>query len=145
MHQTLKKFGYPATLLKEFDHWFVLLRPSQATLGALVLIAKSDATSLAALPQAAFAELHACCTTIDATLRNFRSFDKLNYLALMMVDPQVHFHVIPRYANDQEFEGVVFKDPAWPGPPDLKSSTDIADEIRSKLQNALSLAFANST
>lgn len=145
MHQTLKKFGYPATLLKEFEHWSVVLRPSQATLGALVLIAKSDATSLAALPQAAFTELHTCCTSIDAALRQFRSFDKLNYLALMMVDPQVHFHVLPRYENEQEFEGVVFKDPAWPGPPDLKSSTAISDEIRNKLQRALSLAFANAT
>jgi diadenosine tetraphosphate (Ap4A) HIT family hydrolase len=143
MHQTLEKFGYPATLLREFEHWCVVLRPSQATLGALVLIAKSDATSIAALPQAAFAELHTCCTAIDTALRQFRYFDKLNYLALMMVDPQVHFHVLPRYASEQIFEGIIFKDSAWPGPPDLKSSTDISDPVRSKLQKALSLAFAN--
>lgn len=143
MHQTLEKFGYPATLLKEFEHWCVLLRPSQVTLGALVLIAKSDATSMATLPPMAFAELHACCTTIDSALRQFRSFDKLNYLALMMVDPQVHFHVLPRYAKDQEFDGISFKDAAWPGPPDLKSSTVISDTTRSTLQKALSLAFAN--
>jgi diadenosine tetraphosphate (Ap4A) HIT family hydrolase len=143
MHQTLEKFGYPATLLKEFDHWCVLLRPSQATLGALVLVAKSDATSMAALPAEAFDELHACCTSIDAALRQFRGFDKLNYLALMMVDPQVHFHVLPRYAQEQTFEGIVFNDPAWPGPPDLKSSTDISESVRGKLQRALINAFAN--
>lgn len=142
MNPTLEKFGYPATLLKEFDHWCVLQRPSQVTLGALVLVAKSSATSVAALPPAAFAELHACCTTIDTALQLFRNFDKLNYLALMMVDPQVHFHVLPRYSTDQIFEGVVFKDAAWPGPPDLKSSTDMPDEIRKHLFQALSLAFA---
>jgi diadenosine tetraphosphate (Ap4A) HIT family hydrolase len=143
MHHTLEKFGYPATLVKEFDHWCVLLRPSQVTLGALVLVSKSNATSLAALPQEAFAELHACCTSIDASLKKFRSFDKLNYLALMMVDPQVHFHVLPRYASAQEFEGIVFNDTAWPGPPDLKSVTALSHAIRNKLQGVLIHAFAN--
>lgn len=143
MHQTLEKFGYPATLLKEFDHWCVLLRPSQVTLGALVLVAKSDATSMATLPPEAFTELHACCSAIDQSIRRFRNFDKLNYLALMMVDPQVHFHVLPRYAQEQVFEGVVFTDSAWPGPPDLKSTAVITDTVRSKLQDALSAAFAN--
>jgi diadenosine tetraphosphate (Ap4A) HIT family hydrolase len=145
MHQTLEKFRYPATLLKEFDHWCVLLRPSQATLGALVLVAKSDVTSMAALPPEAFTELHACCTAIDNALRQLRAFDKLNYLALMMVDPQVHFHVLPRYAEEQVFEGIVFTDPAWPGPPDLKSSTDISEAVRGKLQEALIAAFAKSS
>ena len=143
MHQTLNKFGYPATLLREFEHWCVLLRPSQVTLGALVLVAKSDATSMAALPLEAFADLHNCCTCIDTALRQFRNFDKLNYLALMMVDPQVHFHVLPRYAKDQVFEGIVFKDLAWPGPPDLKTTIDISDTCRSTLHQALTLTFAN--
>lgn len=143
MHPTLEKFGHPATLLKEFDHWCVLLRPSQVTLGAMVLVAKSSATSMAALPPEAFVELHACCISIDHALRKFRKHDKLNYLALMMVDPQVHFHVLPRYAQEQIFEGIVFKDLAWPGPPDLKSTTEMSDLVRSKLQEALSAAFAN--
>ena len=33
-----------------------------------------------------------------------------NYLMLMMVDPHVHFHVIPRYAAPQRFEDVDFPD-----------------------------------
>lgn len=145
MHQTLEKFGYPATLLKDFKHWCVLLRPSQATLGALVLVSKSNATSLATLPVEAFAELHNCCNAIENALRQFRNFDKLNYLALMMVDPQVHFHVLPRYATEQLFEGVTFTDTAWPGPPDLKAATALTDATRNSLHQALSTAFANVT
>jgi diadenosine tetraphosphate (Ap4A) HIT family hydrolase len=144
MHETLKKFDYPATLLKEFEHWYVLLRPAQVTLGALVLVAKSDVTALAALPAPAFAELHLCCHAIDQALRKFRKFDKLNYLALMMVDPQVHFHVLPRYSQPQEFSGVSFYDTAWPGPPDLKAVTALSPETHTALQHALQLAFANS-
>ena len=33
---------------------------------------------------------------------------KINYLALMMVDPHVHFHVIPRYSGSRELEGATF-------------------------------------
>ena len=29
MNPTIEKFGYPATLLKEIEHWLVLLRPAQ--------------------------------------------------------------------------------------------------------------------
>ena len=42
MNATMKKFGYPDTLIKEYSHWAVLLRPQQATLGALVLVCKDE-------------------------------------------------------------------------------------------------------
>src|SRR3546814_16377511 len=45
MNATIQKFGHPATLIAEFDHWIVLLRPARPTLGALVLAAKSEATA----------------------------------------------------------------------------------------------------
>jgi hypothetical protein len=32
MNATIEKFGWPATLVAEFDHWVVLLRPAQPTL-----------------------------------------------------------------------------------------------------------------
>ena len=40
MNATLTKFGYPGTLLHESEHWCVLMRPQQVTLGALVLAAR---------------------------------------------------------------------------------------------------------
>ncbi len=39
MNETIQRFGYPATLVAEYEHWLVLLRPAQATLGSLVLAA----------------------------------------------------------------------------------------------------------
>ncbi len=57
MNQTITRFGYPATLVADYDHWVVLLRPEQPTLGSLVLAAKSEATAFADLPPPAFAEL----------------------------------------------------------------------------------------
>ena len=137
MNATLHKFGYPGTLLHEYRHWCVLLRPAQVTLGALVLAAKSEATSFAALPPEAFAELHGAITGIETALRAFKPFDRINYLMLMMVDPHVHFHVIPRYATAQAFADTAFTDAGWPGPPDLKTATAMTDEARALLLQAL--------
>lgn len=137
MNATLLKFGYPATLLKQYAHWCVLLRPAQATLGALVLGSVHEATSVAALPPEAFAELATVTAEIEAALKRFRPFDKINYLCLMMVDPHVHFHVLPRYAVSQEFAGQIFPDAGWPGMPDLKSVPNLPETVKSRLQAAM--------
>jgi diadenosine tetraphosphate (Ap4A) HIT family hydrolase len=141
MHQTLAKFGYPGTVLAEFSHWCVLLRPQQATLGALVIAAKSEATAFSTLPPEAFTELSGVIGATETALRAVCGYDKINYLMLMMVDPQVHFHVLPRYAGAKSFEGVSFTDPAWPGPPDLKHANDLDAGTRGKLMAALIAAF----
>lgn len=141
-HATLAKFGYPATLLKELEHWCILLRPAQATLGAVVLCSRHEATALADLPPAAFAEMHTAVSLIETRLKAFRPFRKINYLALMMVDPQVHFHVLPRYAEAQTFEGISFPDPGWPALPDLKQAPDVPENVQKKLHAALVDLFA---
>lgn len=145
MHATLRKFGYPDTLLHESEHWCVLLRPQQVTLAALVLCAKSEAGSFSTLPAAAFAELAPVTSVIESSLRRLRAFDKINYLALMMVDPHVHFHVLPRYARPQDFGGVSFADGGWPGVPDLKQATEMSQELRSSLHAELVDAFRNAS
>src|SRR4029450_3676317 len=108
MNETIKKFGYPATLIKEFEHWLILLRPAQPTLGSLVLAAKSDATAYSELPRAAFAEQADAVAAIERSLGNFCAYERINYLMLMMVDPHVHFHVIPRYSGPREWNGIEF-------------------------------------
>ena len=50
INDTIRRFGYPDTLLADFDHWVVLLRPAQPTLGSLILAAKGDATAFGDLP-----------------------------------------------------------------------------------------------
>ncbi len=118
-HQTLKTFGYPQTLVHEYQHWCVLLRPAQVTLGSLVMICKEDVTQVSEISAAAFAEMKQVTTDIETNLNNFRKWDKINYLGLMMVDPQVHFHVIPRYGADQVFEATRYVDSGWPAVPQL--------------------------
>ena len=119
VNETMRKFGYPRTTLIETPHWVVLARPQQPTLGALVLAAKSDATAFGDLSAAAHAELKVATAAIEAALAGAVAYQKLNYLMLMMVDPHVHFHVIPRYEGGRSGGGLTRDDAAWPGPPNL--------------------------
>jgi len=128
MNDTIAKFGYPASLVREYGSWVVLLRPQQATLGSLVLAHKSAATSAAELDVAAWAELATITAELEATLRGLFGMDKINYLMLMMVDREVHYHVIPRYAEARSQLGVSFADPGWPKTPDLAFATDLTPE-----------------
>ena len=118
-NQTIARFGHPATLVREYEHWLVLLRPSQVTAGSLILSAKSDATAYGALPVAAFTEQALAIAEIEATLRRAVDCERINYLMLMMVDPHVHFHVIPRYAGERTAAGFTIADAGWPKTPDL--------------------------
>jgi diadenosine tetraphosphate (Ap4A) HIT family hydrolase len=122
INPTIEKFGYPDSLLREYDHWLVLLRPAQVTAGSLVLAAKSDATAFGDLRAEAFAELAVAIAEIEATLRRAVDYERINYLMLMMVDPHVHFHIIPRYQGSRRLAGVAIADQGWPGPPDLQSA-----------------------
>ncbi len=144
MNATLKKFGYPENLVRDYRHWCVLLRGAQATLGALVLCAKGEALAFSELSPEAFGELPAIIRDIEQGLKAFRPYDRINYLMLMMVDPHVHFHVLPRYQAAQEFEGRRFADAGWPGPPDLKTATEIPNEVRRRLLNAVQLNWPRS-
>jgi diadenosine tetraphosphate (Ap4A) HIT family hydrolase len=131
MNQTIEKFGYPATLLKELEHWVILLRPAQVTLGSLVLAAKSDATAYGKLSREAFVEQAEAVALIERTLAGFCQYERINYLMLMMVDPNVHFHVIPRYSEPRSWNGVEFADAGWPGPPQLGNFVQLTgDQIR---------------
>jgi diadenosine tetraphosphate (Ap4A) HIT family hydrolase len=119
VNETIVKFGWPASLIAEFAHWVVLLRPAQPTLGSLVLAAKSDATAFGDLPAEAHAELKTVTGAIEAALRAAVGYQKINYLMLMMVDPHVHFHVLPRYEGERSGGGLTVRDAGWPGQPDL--------------------------
>ncbi|RIX31544.1 HIT family protein [Sphingomonas edaphi] len=138
-NETMAKFGYPNTLVREYEHWVVLLRPQQVTLGSLVLAAKSDATAFGQLPPGAHTELSTITADIEAMLTREISYERINYLMLMMVDPHVHFHVFPRYETRRTFAGEEFVDAGWPGPPDLKSGRELRPAVFEQLRSQLSV------
>lgn len=127
LNATMRKFGAPATSLQVYRHWNVLLRPAQVTLGSLVLAAFEPARALSELSRESYAELADVVRDIERALKRAFTYDKINYLLFMMVDPDVHFHVIPRYAGERAFADRTFTDPGWPGVPDMVRQVDLDD------------------
>jgi len=117
---TETKFGDPATRIAQTDHWSVLLRPKQPTLGSLVLVCREPVLAFSDVSTAAYADLRGVVRRVEAVLREVVAYERINYLMLMMVDPDVHFHVIPRYAGSRSFGALSFVDTGWPGPPALE-------------------------
>ncbi|RLB78056.1 MAG: HIT family protein [Deltaproteobacteria bacterium] len=142
MNTTMKKFGYPETLIKDYHHWVVLLRPQQATLGALVLVCKEDVEAFSEVTSEAFFELKEITTAIETHLKGCFTYDKINYLMLMMVDRDVHFHVLPRYSQPQLFSDHEFNDPGWPGPLTLTQYNETGEEIIKELLQTLRETFS---
>lgn len=133
MNATLEKFGYPSTLIKEYQKWVVVLRPQQVTLGSLVLICRDAVNAFSQISPEAFAELPFAIREIEASLSKAFSYEKINYLMLMMVDPDVHFHVIPRYGAPRPFCQQQFFDHGWPGPPALKNPNETSQEMTQEI------------
>ena len=77
-------------------------------------------------------------------LSAFVRYDKINYLMLMMVDPDVHFHVLPRYSGTRTLLGVTYPDAGWPGPPALDQAVDLDEKARAALLADLRQAWARS-
>jgi diadenosine tetraphosphate (Ap4A) HIT family hydrolase len=142
MNETIRKFGHPATLVHDYEHWVVLLRPKQPTLASFVLACKDEAKALPDISGAAFTELKRVTQALEATLRALFRHDKINYIMLMMVDPDVHFHVIPRYASQRDFGGVRFADPGWPKLPELSHEHSVPEEVFESLRRTLADAWS---
>ena len=119
VNATAQKFGDPATRIARCGVWTVLLRPRQPTLGSLVLVCEEPVAAFGQVSSTGYADLAQTTRRVESMLGAAFAHDKINYLMLMMVDPDVHFHVLPRYATPRQFAGQTFADPAWPSAPDL--------------------------
>jgi len=67
--------------------------------------------------------------------------EKFNYLALMMVDKNVHFHVIPRYSTKINHNNKIFVDSGWLKLPNSNYSNEIYDIDMFKLKEIIESSF----
>ena len=127
------KFGDPDARIAQTAHWTVLLRPKQPTLGSLVLVCREPVQQFSALSAAAFADLQHVTRGVESALKQVVGYERINYLMLMMVDPDVHFHVIPRYSTARQHAGVDYPDAGWPGVPLLEPAVVPDTDEREKV------------
>ena len=133
VNATAAKFGDPGTRIGRCGAWTVLVRPRQPTLGSLVLVCEEPVNAFGQVSAGAYADLRQATQCVERLLAEAFAYDKINYLMLMMVDPDVHFHVLPRYAQPRLFAGRSCVDAAWPGPPDLGHDLDLGADATASL------------
>jgi len=139
---TLRKFGYPEALIRSYQHWHLLLRTTQPTIGSLILICKESVTQYSDISQQAMNEQKLIIYDIEHVLHKRFNYTKINYLMLMMVDPAVHFHIIPRYEHIVEFCDREYSDSSWPGVPNLSNDLALAPVYFQELLNTLKNDFS---
>jgi diadenosine tetraphosphate (Ap4A) HIT family hydrolase len=144
MNPTLERFGYPNSVVKEFDHWIVLIRPVQTTPLSCIIAARAEVTSLGELSPLAGAELPLVIRGFETAVKRIAPAVKFNYLALMMVDPNPHFHAIPRYAAPLDLCGSLYGDIAFPKPPDALCGLKVDTATLKEWQDLLSVHWKDS-
>lgn len=128
-----KKYRSNFNLIKSFNSWNWILRFNQTSFASTILYHKSNKKRLSDITEQDFNEFKFIVNFIEKTLSNKTSYDQLNYLALMMVDPIVHFHIIPRYSNSFFFNDLEFKDFSFPNPPDLSLYNHVTDSVKKNI------------
>lgn len=131
------KFRVPELALHAVGGWTVSLRPRACTLGACVLSVDRPRLSLAEIDADEAAALPAAVAWFERAARAAFGADRFNYLALMMVDDQLHFHALPRYAAPREFAGITWTDGGWPGQPDLSHDPGADDAALMRVRDSL--------
>lgn len=134
-----EKFRLNELTIHETAHWVWSVRPVHCTLGAGVLSLKRFCPRFGDMNREEAADLQVMTQHIEARLTDTFKAEKFNYLMLMMVDDHLHFHVLPRYSQPQQFGGLDWVDSAWPKPPATQGYAErvglaVLGEIRDKLK-----------
>lgn len=94
--------------------WTWSVRTVQATLGAGMLSPHRAAPSMGEVTREEMADLASILRVVEHTVRATFHNDRINYIALMMVDPLAHFHFFPRFQSARTFAGHEWLDSTWP-------------------------------
>ena len=132
----IEKFRVEELCVLRIKHWSWSVRPAQPTLGSSVLSLNRYAAEFSDLSPAELTDMAITIKAIELGTKKAFGYDKINYLMLMMVDPHVHFHVIPRYSEPQTFDGRTYADAGWPLVPNLAADPQ-SDESLLSIRNTL--------
>lgn len=133
----VNKFRIHELKICESDFWLWSLRPGQCTLASGILSLKRYEEEFSKITHDESRDLKEILLIIETSLKKSFNYDKINYLMLMMVDPHLHFHVIPRYSQEISFSSKSWIDLGWPSLPNLSSTIPenpvILYEIRDRI------------
>ncbi|HMK54777.1 MAG TPA: HIT family protein [Methanobacteriaceae archaeon] len=108
--------GY-GDLIWETDYWLIYLAPSQRYLGTCVVALKRHVTDLCRLKDEEWRDFAIIVRKMELSLNKLLKPTLFNWSCFKNATfrtnnprPEIHWHLIPRYGNEIEYEGLKFKD-----------------------------------
>jgi diadenosine tetraphosphate (Ap4A) HIT family hydrolase len=138
---SVERFTRDENKIAETEHWALYVRDPQVTLGSCVVALKRHCPTLGEMTTEETADFAKMTKLTESALRKAFGFEQINWLALMMVDHHVHFHVIPRYSEQKEFAGITWIDQDWPVAIDVKKSVKAEAVVLGRIQDAIKKAL----
>jgi diadenosine tetraphosphate (Ap4A) HIT family hydrolase len=99
-------------------HWIVFLAPQQSNIGTCVVALNRPAEDLSSLTSEEWTEFGKLVGSLEFSVKQSFGVTMYNWGSLMNAsylekppNPHVHWHFIPRYNHEVEFDGLTFEDP----------------------------------
>ena len=132
-----EKFRLDELTVCERGQWVVSVRPEQITLGSMVISSTAGVLAFESLDREAQADLGEAFGMVEHLAKSCFGAVRVNFVCLMMKDPVVHFHVLPRFDRVVEYLGRSWEDLDWPGPPNFDpapTDDDVLSAVRETLR-----------
>jgi diadenosine tetraphosphate (Ap4A) HIT family hydrolase len=101
-------------LIKRGKYWDIKIHHSQNCIGKCLLWYKGgENDDLLEISEEERKEFWELSKKVKNALSKLFRPDKFNYLSAGMRTKHLHFHIIPRYKEKREFEGITFEDVDW--------------------------------
>jgi len=133
------ELGTYGDYIYESNYWTIFLAPSQRYLGTCVLVLKRELTDLMDLNAEEWLDFGILVSKLELTLKKIFNPTLFNWSCFKNaafrsspVNPQVHWHFIPRYQKKVVFNGLTFHDPDFGYMPQPVTRI-IPEKIRSEL------------
>lgn len=110
------KFAPGESIVKRYEHWNVVVRGRQETLGDVTFVLVRKVESLGDVTPEEMAELPSAVRWFEDTAKALFEPDRIDYAVLLDRDPNVHLDAFPRYAGSVERYGRTWTDSAYPEP-----------------------------
>ena len=128
-----RKFHLDQLTIQSNKNWILSVRPGQMTVGSMVVSSVQEHLNFTDLDPEAGADLTSILAEAEDAAKKIYGAVRINVVCLMMQDPLIHFHIIPRYDKAIMRYGMEWVDGDWPGPP-LFHALNTSEEVLSSIK-----------
>ena len=128
------------TLIRGFDYWTLLINYMQPTLGSTLLVLNRHVTELSGLGIEEAIDRWEITNNLERALKISFNPSRINHLMLANEVNHVHYHVIPRYDREIDFERVRWTDENYGHTPILtttRKEKDILEAVKKRILDNL--------